>query len=311
MADKHSHRFFRYLFAFLLIGVGVGAVFIATSALTQNRASQEKTQLADYSWEELHNISQEIANTPSQQDALQVAKKYHLVDDSGNICDQVKEVKLSDGNVIHVRIVGIKQDTRSDDKKPAGLSFMTCEAIAQRPMSDNAENKVNWSNSSLRTWLSNDGLALLPDDLQKQIVLVDKKSNVAAYSLKENTEQDTQDKLWCFSPKEVCGNVMWFEDEYKSLVFNEAKHYNAALNLGEQYQYFVQSGVSQKVDPNHVLKASYQGKDLNWWYRCSLPYVNTEALKKNVIFYQVMQNGYPYGHNAPNTTAGVVVGFCI
>lgn len=230
----------------------------------------------DYSWEELSVISDEISAASSEDEALEIAKNYHLCNEDG-ILDgtQTKEVELSNGSVTAVRIIGFKHDDKADGDNKAGITFEFSEMIGFEPMSTRGSNEGGWKYSDLRTQLNSSYLDMLPADLRNQIVEVNKSTNNTgkAYdsSLKTfdvSCVTTTPDKLWLPSYTEIVGIID--NETPDSTQEDMAELLNAE---GSQYQLYADLGVSQtdKVTnavslntADNIKVPGQQNQELHW-----------------------------------------------
>ena len=258
-----------------------------------------------YSWDQLSEISSMIADAGGGEASRAVAARYGIVDASGALTSESKEIILADGTTVGVQVVGICHDVR-DDGTVVGLSLMTTAPITVAPLGASADDSARWQDCELRAWLSKEGLDLLPEELRRIIVPVSKAclgeglggTGFASYSI--------VDTLWLPSAHEICGDIDWFDDEYGSTY----AYLDSALNLeGTQYELFASQGVTARKDQMHSLVCTYDGVALGWWYRTTFPFVYDEMPES--FFYHVSDTGYPCSYSDSDTVLGVRVGFCI
>jgi hypothetical protein len=278
---------------------------------TQDVVSTSNVQAADsfseYSWAELSDISRQIEAAGGGDASMDVARRYGLVNQDGTLTTEQHTLELTDGTTVEVRLAGIMHDQRSDATGAAGLTLVTCDAIAQRPMEDTATVDGGWEGSSMRAWLSADGAALLPQDLSSRIVPVDKLTNNTGKASDTSAVTSTSDAIWLLSAREVCGDVDWFGSEYGS----GYSFYDDVLDAeGSQYECFQEAGVSAKSASSSVLSASYAGKATTWSYRTPVP-VDWDIDELGHYFFGALDTGYPHGQNDVSVATGVVVGFCL
>lgn len=273
-------------------------------------ASEDKTELTAYAgltWTELQSISQKIAAAPSDAEGISIAAEYGLCDSSGAIVSNATELVLSDNTLAYVQLVGIRQDRRADGSGVAGLTFMAY-MISEQPMGATPSCAGGWSASALRSWLESESArSLLPDEMASVIVPVTKLTNNVGLTSSVSSVTTTDDSLWAFSAHEVCGDVSWFSHDYGSWYSD----YDDVLNAeGGQYQYFSQQGVTSTSDATGVLALTYRGSSRPWWYRSPYPY-SVDGNDAIGYFYQANESGYPSSLGQSDSTAGVVVGFCV
>ena len=264
-----------------------------------------KPSLADYSWDELSILSEKISNASSRDSALSIARQYNLVNSSGTLDGtQVKAVTLTNGVMCKAMLVGIDQDVYPDGTKGVGLTFMLSGSVNAQGMNDSS-NSGGWESSSMRSWISSEGMMLLPSDLRSDVVSVRKWSNSNDVTTGSPEIVTTKDKLWLFSTSEIVGtNIDWSQDY---------PFENDTLNSeGSQYQLFSAIGVTKDNTNNPILVEPMlesaggieQGAICSWWTRSSTSFNATD-------FYSVSPDGDPrYNQNA-SSACGVVLGFCI
>lgn len=254
--------------------------------------------LDDYSWEELSEISEEIAKAPDERAAIEVAKKYKLTTEDGRLDGtQAKSVTLSDGTQATVQIAGFWHDDKVGGGK-AGITFIFGNCIGEREMNPGDTNAGGWEKSRMRSYLDSEGLDLLPDDLRQKIVSVKKPANnVGGETKSTSSVTSTSDRLWLFSLTELCGTIR--------LNSNYAYHaaYEDVLNAeGSQYKLFRDTNVKQDGS-NDILKKELNGTPRCSWWERSLDPGHSDG------FGCVTWQGDP--DNPGYDSNGVVPGFCI
>lgn len=320
---KKGFAVLRLLISLVILAVGVGAVwFVSTGhslpfvsgsddnpdTLTSSneKANSDDLHLSDYSWSELSDISAEISAAPTDEEGRSIAQSYGLVDTNGSLSDDEIQIELSNGMVVSAQLVGIRHDDKSDGTGKAGLTFITMQAIANRPVNSNGDNAGGWQSCELRAWLNGDALDLFPTDLREHLVSVEKLTNNVGGARDASAVSATSDYVWLFSAREVCGQINWFEHEYGA----DYAYLDAVPNAeGEQYERFAQAKVTSSSDPSDTLIRTYQGNETSWSYRTPFFFVYQNLDGR--YFYNVLSTGYPYGYSAPDLSQGVVVGFCV
>lgn len=296
-----------------LVFGGVCVAGIAASAIATgcwgliDLAHGIKPSLDDYTWEELALISRKIQETSSNKKALEIAETYHLVNSKYSLEDEsTKTIRLSDGTQAQVQIVGFKADTLTDNGSPAGITFMFRTPIAMRPVNDSAASG-GWEQSSLRAWLADKGMAMLPDDLRHQIRSVRKLTNNTGGTKDAGSITTTDDKLWLPSMSELCG--------YQAPeTFAEGYEYLSALYSGEgdQYQLYHEQGISG-LTTNDAMIRTVDGKKICYWERTPSADCSEEA--DSTYFNRVGKDGDVFSWatpgNKPDQMTYVLPGFCI
>ena len=113
-----------------------------------------------------------------------------------------------------VQIAGFLHDDKTGGGK-AGITFIFKDAIAEHDMNPDrnpygpgtftGSNAGGWEGSAMRSWLSTEGISMLPSDLTDKIVAVDKKTNNVGRTADVSSVTTTSDEFWLFSRAEVYG----------------------------------------------------------------------------------------------------------
>lgn len=282
------------------------ALFALLACAGCSGGAAEKESLDKYGWDELSAIAAEIHDAASDEEGVEIAESYNLLDSSGKITSSSKSVTLSDGTVAHVMLAGIRADDLADGGK-AGLTFVFTDAPAAHAMNAEASNEGGWEKSEMRSWLNGEFAGMLPSDLKGAIKSASKKTDNSAYTT-PGSVSSTSDKLWLLSLTEVIGSVAPNDLVGGSGI--PAETYNME---GKQYQLFKEKGVSAG-EANSVLERSFVGKDGNgivepgeacpWWMR-SLGMTWTSG------FAACDADGDPFGAWITDHDIGVAPGFCL
>lgn len=316
----------RFLIALVVAVCSIGLISLwGCDANTEQTASNgtsnaEESQTAqlvrkplnDYTWSELSQISKLISSAPDLEAQRKVAQVYGIVEEDGTLTKQTKQIVLDDSRALDVRVAGIAHDDKSDGSGKAGITFMTVGAIDILPMNDEATVEGGWESSSLRLKLANEQKGRLDKELSDVLVPVDKLTNNVGLTDSTESITPTSDELWVFSTHEVCGDVSWDSDEYQGKRGYE--DLDGMLNAeGEQYEFFVQSGVTGESDPNHVLTLAESTGASPWWYRTphAFEFQGYGDTGSTGYFYRVADSGFPKSEGSPEEPASVVVGFCV
>lgn len=285
------------------------SLLVASTAWGQmgcSRASQagtipdESGTLAQLSWTDITTAARAIAACSSRQEALEVARSYGFVDDTGQLNPSgAKNVKLSDGRIASTQIIGVYADTATAGGR-AGLTFAITEALDQRGMNTDHVNTGGWEQSALRAWLASEGMALLPNEVAVSIIAVDKLTNNAGAADDASVVTVTSDQLWVPSLIELYSAADWFEGD-------QAWCNDIVNSEGQQYQRFSDGGItaSSSLSGVGVLSTTYKGKPCEWWTRTPRP-------SDNVYFAGVYRDGtanaigYLGGYSA-----GAIACFCL
>jgi len=271
-----------------------------------------KKDLNDYSWDELSQISDRIASAKDDEEATKIAKSFGLMEDDGSLTTQQKMIVLDDTTAVDVRLAGIRHDDKADGTGKAGLTFMTVGAVEIRAMNADATVEGGWEACEMRSYLNGDFKKRLDKDLEEAIVPVTKFTNNKGFTLEVGDVTPTQDDVWLYSAREVCGDMHWDLDEYRGRMgWHEP---DAVLNAeGEQYQVFREAGVSCSSDPQGFLSLADSTGASPWWYRTPYPFEWEVAgpTGNTGFFCQVRESGYPESLGSPDVPAAVVIGFSV
>ena len=258
-----------------------------------------KSAVEAYTWDELSQISNEIAGAADEAAAIEVAKKYNLVTADGKLDGtQVKSVTLTNGTQTTVQIVGFAHDNKTGGGK-AGITFAFGDCVTEAPMNAEPTNAGGWEASQLRGYLNSDGMNLLPEDLKGAIVPVDKLTNNVGETQDVSAVTTTSDSLWLFSFAELTGPIpageLWGGGyEWAAAIFNAE---------GSRYKLFNDMNVNWS-DDNPILVKNLNGSPGNWWGRSPLP-------GNSLGFQLVYSGGDPNYNGGASYSYGVAPGFCI
>ena len=157
----------------------------------------------DYSWKDLKSIANEIAAAQDDSGAIEIAKKYHLVGDDGNLSSA--SYKSIDDD-INAYIVGFNHDDRSDGKGKAGITFLIADASpAKLAMNKDGSNTGGWKDSDLRRSIRGEVYKCLPQALKSNIVRVKKLSNNSGATTDPSSVTSTDETVWLPSMVELIG----------------------------------------------------------------------------------------------------------
>lgn len=279
---------------------GLGAAAWATGGFGLRR---EARGLAALSWDDLSEISAEIADAGDEAGAVEIARGYGLLTEDGSIDLAQSKALTVAGFETAAQIAGIAHDARADGS-PIGLSFLLTGILPEeRPMSEEAY-MGGWEGSGLRAWLNDVLLADLPEELARNVVAAGKRTNNAGATRSAEDVTITEDLLWIPSYVELVG-------QRGRTTFSESFRYLAdVLNAeGSQYRLFRDQGVlAQEAAPELV--RSRDGEPSYWWLRSASPDVSeSEGM---AYFNRTGPNGDPFHYaTACTDLSGVVFGFCV
>ena len=246
-------------------------------------APEARATVADYSWEELSQISELIASADTDEDAEELAQNYNLCASDGSLDGtQTKDLELADGTVVSVAIAGFRQDSRADGSGVAGISFIAQEPVTNLAIDPSGETPA-WGETSLFSWLNEDLLDELPEELAEAIVPVTKTSNTRGGSQEETTET-----LWLPSFSELAGEPV-----------SGSSLYGVYTSEGEQYQLFSDQGI------NSMSYGSLALSDGQYWWTRSVDITGLDG------YASVSPDGNPYWTRNTAQPLAVLPGFCL
>lgn len=286
----------------VIVTVVVCGIGISTSFGGKTLSVEVEENVDDYTWSELSTISDEISAAQTDDEAIEIAKHYNLVNTNGTLDGtQRKNVVLNDRGVsiaTSVQIAGFNHDEKTDGSGKAGISFIFTDAINFDAMSFRPSNEGGWEQSHAREWLQEEGFGMLPDDLQTAIVSVNKATNNVGYTQEIASVTRTSDSLWLFSFAEVCDE----DDLEQGLPDWLTSIYQAE---GSQYKLFKDCAV-EKESSNEILIKSYlsNGGTNSWALR-------TPDATYADSYYYVEFDGCPGACSFSSQGYGYVPGFCV
>ncbi|MDB1909369.1 DUF6273 domain-containing protein [Collinsella aerofaciens] len=177
-------------------------------------------------------------------------------------------MKLTDGQTLEYKIIGINHDDLADGSGKAGLTFLTTSTTISSRMNATDTNAGGWGKSELRGKMNSGEIwNLMPSDFQSKVKSVKKlTNNVGGGSANKNAAVTaTSDKLFLLSYSEIVPTSYW------------ASSYPWTSNEGTQYEAF-KGKVTNNYSGNDCLKIG----DI-WWERSADPYYSYYFLGVNGI----------------------------
>ena len=165
-------------------------------------------------------------------------------------------VKLTNGEVMKYRIIGINHDDLADGSGKAGLTFLTTSTTISSRMNAANTNAGGWERSELRQKMnSGDIWNLMPSEFQSKVKAVTKlTNNVGGGDANKNAAVTaTSDKLFILSNAEIVPTSYW------------ASSHPWTSSEGTQYEAF-----KGKATENHGTNPAIQA-GARWWERSVEP----------------------------------------
>lgn len=162
-------------------------------------------------------------------------------------------VKLTDGQTMTYRIIGINHDDLADGSDKAGLTFLTTSTSITSCMNTTSTNAGGWEKSELRQKMNFGEIwNLMPSDFQSKVKVVKKLTNNAGGgdANKNAAVTATSDKLFLLSYSEIAPTSNW------------ASSYPWTSSEGTQYEAF-----KGKVSENVTAGNFDLRRDRSWWLR--------------------------------------------
>ena len=163
-------------------------------------------------------------------------------------------VKLTDGQTLEYKIIGINHDDLADGSGKAGLTFLTTSTgISSRVNAANT-NAGGWEKSELRAKMNSGEIwNLMPSDFQSKVKAVRKLTNNVGGTDKNAAVTATSDKLFLLSYSEIVPTSYW------------ASSYPWTSNEGAQYEAF-KGKVTNNYNSNPAIAIGN-----SWWERSAFP----------------------------------------
>ena len=144
-------------------------------------------------------------------------------------------MKLTNGETLEYRIIGIDHDDLADGSGKAGLTFLTTSPNIVSHMNATDANAGGWEKSEMRGRLNSGNLwALLPVEIQSKAKAVTKMTDNQGGG-SAGTPSATTDRVFLLSSTEVYGDLdsdgIQYE-YYKSKGVSKANYSGASVNLG-------------------------------------------------------------------------------
>ena len=163
-------------------------------------------------------------------------------------------MKLTDGQTLEYKIIGINHDDLADGSGKAGLTFLTTSNDIYDRMNATNTNTGGWEASELRAKMNSGEIwNLMPTDFKSKVKPVKKLTNNVGGG-KENMNAAvtaTTDKLFLLSGREIWNNS------------KSGKYYTWVDAEGAQYEAFNGKLWIGHSDPSIVMNRGY------WWTRSS------------------------------------------
>lgn len=188
-------------------------------------------------------------------------------------------MKLTDGQTLEYKIIGINHDDLADGSGKAGLTFLTTSTGIKSRVNATITNAGGWEKSELRAKMNSGEIwNLMPSDFQSKVKPVRKLTNNVDGTDKNAAVTATSDKLFMLSYSEIV------ETPYSGW-----SGYSWIGNEETQYEAF-KGKVTNNYSGNDCLSVG-----VAWWERSLNP-------SASALFLYVNSNGDPsYNYGATNS----------
>ena len=165
-------------------------------------------------------------------------------------------MKLTDGQTLTYRIIGINHDDLADGSGKAGLTFLTTSSGISSRMNATDVNTGGWEKSELRQKMNAGEIwNLMSSDFQSKVKSVAKLTNNVSGESSDAPVTATVDKLFLISLSETFDKSFWFDPSDEELGFLWL------TTEGTLYEAFTNRTFDEVFD------SVYNGFD--WWIRTS------------------------------------------
>ena len=163
-------------------------------------------------------------------------------------------MKLTNGQTLEYRIIGIGHDDLADGSGKAGLTFLTTSTGIQSRMNATGTNAGGWEKSELRQKMDGGEIwNLMPSDFQSKVKPVKKFTNNVGGLDKNAAVTATSDRLFLLSYSEIVPTSAW------------ASSYPWSSSEGTQYEAFKGKVVNNSGSKLDLFTGAY------WWERSVNP----------------------------------------
>lgn len=184
--------------------------------------------------------------------------------------------KLTNGQTLEYKIIGINHDDLADGSGKAGLTFLTSSTTIRSRMNAINTNTGGWEKSELRQKMNSGEIwKLMPSDLQSKVKSVTKLTNNVNGTDKNAAVTATSDKLFLLSYSEIVATP-----------YSGWSNYLWIGNEGTQYEAF-KGKVTNNYSGNESLKIGNY-----WWERSVYPGGSSCFLSVNTFGDPSSNSGY-------------------
>lgn len=203
---------------------------------------------ADWTLDDQKAVAEDIA---AKGEASPVYAKAKAAMDAGTTWS----VKLTNGQTLQYRIIGIDHDDLADGSGKAGLTFLTTSPRGRSRMNATDTSVGGWEKSELRAKMNSGKIwNLMPSELQSKVKPVRKLTNNVSGTDKNAAVTATSDRLFLLGYSEIVPSTVFASD------------YPWLASEGTQYEAF-KGKVTENNSGNSAIANGY-----NWWERSPCSY---------------------------------------
>lgn len=233
----------------------------------------------DWTLEEQKAVAEDIA---AKDEASPAYAKAKAAMDAGTKFS----IKLTNGQTLEYKIIGINHDDLEDGSCKAGLTFLTTSTGISSCMNMAKVNAGGWERSNVRAKMNSGEIwNLMPSDFQSKVKAVTKLTNNGSATDKNAAVTTTTDKLFLLSYSEIVPTSLW------------ANNYKWTSLEGSQYEAF-----EGKVINNHSENAAIS-IGVFWWQRTAYP-------GSTAFFLRVHNNGNPQVNGSASDAFCICPAWC-
>ena len=241
----------------------------------------------DWTLEEQKAVAEDIAAKGEASSAYAKAKAAMDVGTKWSI-------KLTNGETLEYRIIGINHDNLADGSGKAGLTFLTTSTGISSRMNATDTNAGGWEKSELRQKMNSGEIwNLMPPDFQSKVKTVRKLTNNVGGTDKNADVTVTSDRLFLLSYSEIAPSTSDWTSDFTS---HWASDYPWSSSEGSQYEAF-KGKVTNNDNPNSAIANSSF-----WWERSAGPNYSN-------YFLNVYSSGDPSNYNLATSSYCVCPAF--
>lgn len=177
------------------IGDRNGAIYVPENLISEYKASTLAKYFHVYN---ITRVNDEIDFDNTIEDNWETILSNPNYDRDYNIVD-TKTMTLSNGDSVVMQIIAFDKDVKADGLGKAKITWLCKYIYDYHQMLQEDDTTGGWPNTTMRSWLHDEVLPMIPSEIRNKIVTVAK--NYKTYD--SNTIKTSNDKIWIPSVSEV------------------------------------------------------------------------------------------------------------